>query len=148
MPSDCGTPVITAATARCRNLAALNANSDLVVVGRIARPGTTQMVVQTGNSGITAPAPAPPSVDARKSDAEKLQPPAPGAADKNPVGNANLGTPVTTFIVQVEQSIKGSAPAQISVTQLGGKVTLDTYPGGPKLQRTVEFEGDSLMQAG
>jgi hypothetical protein len=130
------------------DLATLKANSDLIVVGRIAKAGTTRMVVQTGNSGISAPAPDRLGVDAKKSDAEKLQPPAPGLPSQNLIGNANLGTPVTTYAVQVEQSIKGSAPAQISVTQLGGKVTLDTYPGGPKLQRTVEFEGDTLLQAG
>lgn len=131
------------------DLATLKADSDLVVVGRIAKTGVTQMIHETGNnSNITAPAPAPVTVDGKKANAEKLQPPVPDVAPKSPVANANLGTPVTTFSVLVERAIKGSAPAQISVTQLGGKVTLDTYPGGPKLQRTVEFEGDTLMQPG
>jgi hypothetical protein len=131
------------------DLATLRDNSDLVVVGRIAREGTTRMVAQTGNNAsIGGPAPAPFSVDPKKAEAEKAQPPAPGPSSTTQVGNANLGTPVTTYTVQVERSVKGNAPAQISLAQLGGKVTLDTYPGGPKLQRSVEFEGDTLMKPG
>ena len=64
------------------------------------------------------------------------------------VGNANLGTPITTYTLQLERTAKGNGGNQLTLTQLGGHVTLDTYPGGPKLERTVEFEGDHLMQAG
>ena len=131
------------------DLPTLKANSDLVIVGRIVKVDATKLITQTGNDrNVSAPAPAAVNLDPKKAQAEKLQPPAPGLPSKNPVANANLGTPETTYTVQVERSLKGNAPAQISLTQLGGKVTLDTYPGGPKLQRTVEFESDTLMQAG
>src|SRR6266852_4825530 len=137
---------LSAAFKAAPDLATLKGNSDLVIVGRIASQGTTRLVTQSGNSGITAPAPAALNLDPKKADAQKLQPAAPGVTPGKPIGNANIGTPVTTYSVQIERAVKGKGPTQISLTQLGGKVTLDTYPGGPKLQRTVEFEGDTLMQ--
>jgi hypothetical protein len=133
------------------DLATLKSQADLVVVGRIARNGTTNRITDSGNSRATAPTPPPLDLSDKKANAVKQQPaPAapPSSTDAN-IANANLGTPVTTYDVQIERVLKGSsASSQIVVGQLGGKVALDTFPGGPKLQRTVVFEGDTLMNAG
>ena len=139
---------LTASFKAAPDLATLKSDADVVVVGHIVGQGTTRLISQSGNSGTTAPAPAPITLDPKKADAVKLEPAAPGVSTTTTVANANLGTPVTTYTIQVERSAKGSAANRISITQLGGHVTLDTYPGGPKLERTVEFEGDHLMQAG
>src|SRR5579859_4408102 len=122
---------MSAAFKAAPDLATLKADSDLVIVGRVARPGTTQLIHQTGNNpGIKAPAPAAMNLDSKKTDAERLQPPAPGTPSTNTIGNANMGTPQTTYTLQVERYVKGNAQAQISLTQLSGHDTLDTYPGG------------------
>jgi hypothetical protein len=130
------------------DLVTLKNQSDLVVVGRIAAEGTTRMVAQSGNSDKTAPPPAPPALDPAKADALKQQPAAPQSQVAGAIANANIGTPLTTYVVRVERVVKGNARGEIAVSQLGGKVMLDSFPGGPKLQRTVQFEGDTLMQAG
>ncbi len=132
------------------DLPTLKSQADLVVVGHIARNGTTKLVTQSGNSGATAPAAAPLELSDKKAGAVKQKPApvAPPFSTDTNVANANIGTPVTTYEIQIQRALKGSITGQISVTQLGGKVSLDTFPGGPKLQRTVVFEGDTLMNAG
>jgi hypothetical protein len=129
------------------DLATLKSQADLVVVGRIAQNGTTNLVTQPGNAGAPAAAPAPFQLSDKKANAVK-QLPAPQSSTDPSVPNANIGTPVTTYEVQIQRVLKGSVTGQINVTQLGGKVSLDTFPGGPKLQRTVVFEGDTLLNAG
>jgi hypothetical protein len=148
------------------DLASLNRQSDLVVIGHVVGDGTTHMVIQPGGTPKAAPPPAQPNITGKKGEAltgQSVQPAPghvtalghadgadPGRVTEGRTANVNLGTPITTFEIKVDRVLQGNAAAgsQVKVTQAGGHVALDTFPGGPKLQRTVEFEHDTLMKAG
>jgi hypothetical protein len=148
------------------DLASLNRQADLVVIGHVVGDGATHMVIQPGGTPKAAPPPAQHDITGKKGEALKGQSVLPAPNHVTALGNAdgansglitegratnvNLGTPITTFGVTVERVLQGNVAAgsQIKVTQAGGHVALDTFPGGPKLQRTIEFEHDTLMQAG
>lgn len=138
------------------DLKTLNQNSELVVVGRVIQ-GSTKLVPFQAETPHANGAPAAPSLPSAKADALAKEPAAglqtvsaTSDGDARETRNAGLGTPVTVFDVQIEQVLRGAARegAAIKVTQPGGDVTLDSFPGGPKLQRSIVFEHDTLMQAG
>jgi hypothetical protein len=58
--------------------------------------------------------------------------------------------PVTDYMIRVDRVLKGTlaSGSTITVTQTGGTVERPTYPGGPKLSRTLMLEHDPLMAPG
>ena len=134
------------------DVASLTHEADLVIVGKVANDGSTRFFNPPDSAPKSNPAPQAPSASGKKADALKAE--APGSAPTlgTKVVNTTHGTPFTTYDVQIERVLHGNANqgAQIVVTQPGGHVTLDTIPGvsPTQLHRTVEFEHDTLMQAG
>jgi hypothetical protein len=137
------------------DLKTLNQSSELVVVGRVIQ-GSTKLIPFQTETPHANDAPVAPNLPPAKAEALAKNPasgplvPAAATDSVRETRNAGLGTPVTVFDVQIEQVLRGEARegAAIKVTQPGGNLTLDTFPGGPKLQRSVIFEHDTLMQAG
>jgi hypothetical protein len=139
------------------DLKALTHQADLVVVGRVVGNGKVSFVAQPAQQ----PQPLQPTdmtgAPQEKADLAKQQSAAPPDAGSDAVkdghkveiDNTDPGLPVTTYTIAVAQVLRGQAKAggQILVNQAGGTVILPTYPNGPKLTRTLEFEHDSLMQS-
>lgn len=135
------------------DLATLSRESDLVIVGKIADAGTLHFANQAGGAPSNNPAPRAPDATGKKADALKTGASvAVAPAPSGKVVNTINGTPFTTFDVQIERVVRGNAKegSHIQLTQPGGHVTLDTIPGvdAAQLHRTVEFEHDTLLQAG
>jgi hypothetical protein len=135
------------------DMATLTRQADLVIVGNVVNNGATHFATPSSAAPASNPAPAAATADGKKADALK----SPDAAAQLPalsgkVVNTIPGTPFTTFDIQVERVLRGqvAAGSQIQVTQPGGHVTLSTIPNvaAADLHRTVEFEHDTLMQAG
>jgi hypothetical protein len=139
------------------DLKALTRQADLVVVGRVVGNGTVSFVAQPAQQ----PQPFQPAdmngAPQEKADLAKQQSAAPHDAGSDAVkdghkveiDNTDPGLPVTTYTIAVAQVLRGQTKpgGQIQVNQAGGIVTLPTYPNGPKLTRTLEFEHDPLMQS-
>src|SRR5437588_6564471 len=81
------------------DLSSLTRMADLVIVGRVTAPGTTREIPQPPQTPIgplRAPGPASTS-------------------------GGGIGIPITTYTIEVERVVRGSAPpgAQLVVTQAG-----------------------------
>jgi hypothetical protein len=140
------------------DLKALTSQADLIVVGRVVGNGTVSFIAQP------APQPQPfqpadmSGAPQEKTDLAKQQSAVPQDVGLDPakngrkveIDNSDPGLPITTYTIAVMQVLRGDANVggQILVNQAGGIVTLPTYPTGPMLTRTLEFEHDPLMQSG
>jgi len=135
------------------DLNTLSRQADLVIVGNVVNNGATHFFTPAGGAPGANPAPQAPDAQGKKADALKTSDSlARMPALSGKVVNTIQGTPFTTFDIKVERVLHGNVAAgsQIVVTQPGGHVTLSTIPGvsATDLHRTVEFEHDTLMQAG
>ena len=59
----------------------------------------------------------------------------------------SMDTVVTDYTFEISRVIYGSLAqgAHITLTQSGGPIELPTFPGGPTLKRTIQFEHDPLI---
>jgi hypothetical protein len=130
------------------SLDALAQRADLIVVGHPVDQGNTHLVAQPAQQA-TAFQPNP--LTAAPGEKAKLavgQPPATlKGGDPAP---PSMDTPVTDFSIEVTRVLHGQVAVgeHVTVSQMGGLVQLPTYPGGPMLKRTIEFEHDTLMAQG
>jgi len=100
-----------------------------VVVGRVVGDGTTRLLEQSSQPAGARPAAA--------------------SAAGGPTRAKGLGTPLTSYTIEVERVVRGavSPGSKLTLAQLGGKVSVPTFPGGPELKRTVQYEHDTLLNA-
>jgi hypothetical protein len=135
---------IGASYAQIPDLPALTRGADLVVRGRVLDQGQVRFEAQPDQKpGKFVPPPA--SDKPRKPTGED-----PAAKETGQTLGGLPGNPVTDYAIQVSKVIKGDAPKgdKLVVSQPGGHVELPTYPGGPTLKRTLQFEDDPLMEHG
>jgi hypothetical protein len=134
------------------SVADLTRDSDLVVLGHVMGEGTTHLVAQQAERPRPFQAPAtsdlPESKRLATTPSQK-----PGVADTdaqtNGASTVSFDLPVTVYTIAVERVVHGAAqPSQLTVTQPGGKLRTPTFPGGPQITRTVQFEHDAPFQAG
>jgi hypothetical protein len=123
----------------------LTRKTDLVIVGQVIGQHQTRSIT----SSTRQPAPFEPAPSAEVSVAKAQQQSTAALPSGETMGEVP-GMPVTESTVRVSRVIRGTArvDGEIIVSQLGGKITLPTFPGGPRLNRTLQLEGDSLMVPG
>jgi hypothetical protein len=125
------------------NVAAMTRDADLVVLGRVIGEGQTHLVPQSLDRPRPFQAPAAETLPAGKSDSGVL------AQPSSATSGQSFDLPVTTFTIAVERVLHGTAqPKQLTVSQPGGKLATPTFPGGPQVTRTVQFEHDPALQSG
>jgi hypothetical protein len=125
------------------NVAAMTRDTDLVVLGRVIGEGKTHLVRQSLDRPRPFQAPAAETLPAGKNDSGVL------AQPSSATSGQSFDLPVTTFTIAVERVLHGTAqPKQLTVTQPGGKLATPTFPGGPQITRTVQFEHDPALQSG
>jgi hypothetical protein len=120
------------------DVASLTRQADLVVVGRVAGAGVTQVLAQEAQTPI-------PLQSSTPALSTRAIPPEAGR------GDGRLSILSTRYPVQVERVIRGSGAspgAQINVAQPGGVISAPVVPGGPALARTVQIEDDTPMHQG
>ena len=133
-------------------LESLSRQADLIVVGHAIDAGKTRRVLQPVQQAVPFQPNQPVNVPDEKA---KLS----GLGNQGTIGvRGNAGDPaapsfdsvVTDFTFEITRVLHGQlkAGAQISVTQPGGPIELPTFPGGPTLKRTIEFEHDPLIVKG
>jgi hypothetical protein len=130
------------------SLDSLAQRADLIVVGHPLDQGKTRLVPQPPQQPTAFQPNTSTNVPGEKSKLSVGQVPAsPKAGEPAPPA---MDTPVTDFTIEVTRVLHGQLAlgAQVTVSQPGGLVELPTFPGGPTLKRTIEFEHDTLMTQG
>jgi hypothetical protein len=128
-------------------VASMTRDADLVVLGRVVGEGKTHYVAQP----VEQPrAFQPPADTERLTSAEKQNlATAPVESHPNVATSAQFDLPVTAFTLSVERVVRGTArDSALTMTQPGGTLRTPTFPGGPQITRTVEFEHDPAMKPG
>jgi hypothetical protein len=128
------------------DVAAMTRDTDLVVVARVMGEGKTRYVAQA----VEKPRAFQPaaSTDNATSEKQRLASTMP-EPPTNTATSAQFDLPVTTFTLAVERVVRGSARGDmLTVSQPGGIVRTPTFPGGPQITRTVQFEHDPAMKSG
>jgi hypothetical protein len=90
------------------DLASLTRQADLVVVGRVASPGTNRQVAQPIQTPIG------PSIGPTR------------AGQGQTIGAGGISIPIATYTVDIERVARGTATPRITVTQSGNPI-----PGAP-----------------
>ena len=134
------------------NVAEMTRDSDLVVLGRVVGEGKTHLVPQQAERPRPFQAPAAIDLPEAKRDlsaqTQKLAAVDSGAPS-NSASTVSFDLPMTVYTVAVERVVHGAGqPTELTVSQPGGKLRTATFPGGPQITRTVQFEHDSPFQAG
>jgi hypothetical protein len=126
-----------------QDVAALTRDADLVVLGRVVGEGKTHLVAQPSERPRAF---QPPAVSAADPAKQNL---APVESTSSASTATQFDLPVTRFRLAIERVVHGTAQSQeLTITQPGGKLVTPTFPGGPQITRTVQFEHDTPLTAG
>ncbi len=119
-------------------------DADLVVLGRVVGEGKTHLVSQPVEQPRAFKPPAvTPAVDGKAAAEVSSEP------QTNAAASAQFDLPVTVFALKIERVVHGTArSSELTISQPGGKLRTPTFPGGPQITRTVQFEHDPQLQAG
>jgi hypothetical protein len=138
--------------------------SQLIVVGQATSDGKVVLIPPPEQQpGANEPATPPPGASPDKSNSAHDHPAAAAVRPtcfvpvsflcyivRSKAPAREPGLPTTQFPVQITTVIQGRAPTtnQITLTQLGGPVSVPTYPHGPALKRILEVGHDPLLKPG
>lgn len=132
------------------DLPSLTGESQIVVVGKVISQGQTRLEKQPRLRRAPFIPPTPPEKPRGGQAQPDADRPGAGGDKQNQTLGGDVGEPTTDYTVQVTRVLKGNVrpDTKLVVSQPGGPLELPTYPGGPKLKRTFQFEDDPMMKVG